>query len=206
MKKILKNILIVANVLQLILFFSLIGLAAYIFFHPDEVVDQLAHFLVKEDPIQNADVIVVIGGAENTLRLEYGVELLKAGYAPRIVFSGVGNDKYARQLLAENGFTEDQYIFEQTATTTFENAYNLEAYVTDKAIESMILVSSPVQSRRARFMFKKIFPEVNVMGTFSPDSIYEPDLVFEEKEIRQQMSAEATKSVYYYMKYAFYKS
>ncbi|WKY43047.1 ElyC/SanA/YdcF family protein [Eubacteriaceae bacterium ES2] len=205
MKKVFKSILIAANLIQLLLFFSLIGFGAYVFLNPDTVVDWLAHFLVKEDPLQNADVIVVIGGEENKLRLAYGVSLLEQGYAQKIVFSGVGNEDFAGDLLAEKGIGQDQYYFEQTATTTFENAYNLIPYVTENNIQSMILVSSPVQSRRARFMFQKVFPDQTIISTYSPDSIYDPDLVFDDKAIRQQMSTEVTKSLYYYMKYAFYR-
>ncbi|MDN5307196.1 MAG: hypothetical protein PWP16_559 [Eubacteriaceae bacterium] len=204
MKKNLKTILIAANIIQLLMFFTLISFATYVFLNPDVVVDWLAHFMVEEDPLQNAEVIVVIGGEENKLRLEYGVELLEQGYAQKIVFSGVGNEDYAYDLLAEKGISQDQYYFEQTATTTFENAYNLIPYIRENNFQSMILVSSPVQSRRARFMFKKVFPDLTVISSFSPDSLYNPDLIFEDKSIRQQMSTEVTKSLYYYMKYAFY--
>lgn len=167
MKKLLKSILITANVIQLLLFFSLIAFGAYVFLNPDAVVEWLANFMVKEDPLQEADVIVVIGGEENKLRLAYGVDLLQGGYAPKIVFSSVGNEDYAYDLLAEKGIDQNRYYFEQTATTTFENAYNLIPYVADNQIQSIILVSSPVQSRRARFMFKRMFSDLTIISTFS---------------------------------------
>lgn len=204
MKKTLKILWKIIYYTQLTLFILTCILGLFILLKPDTIVDTLAHMVVKQDNIKKADVIVVIGGAESRLRTEYGIDLLTKDYAPHIIFSGLGEKDYAQKLLDKNGIDQTQYMFEPTATTTFENAHNLVQYVNDHHIHSILLVSSPVQSRRARFMFKKVFPDVEIIGTFSPNSMYDPDKVFLDKPIREQLNNEAIKFFYYHIKYAFY--
>lgn len=182
----------------------MLAIGLFVFFMPDAIVSGLAHFVVREDELDKSDVIVVIGGAEDRLRTDYGINLLKQGYAPKIIFSGMVQEKYAYEQLEEKGIDASQYWFESTATTTFENADNLVTYVKDNDIHSILLVSSPVQSRRAKFMFEKVFPDVEIISVFSPDSVYDPDKIFEDKGIREQLTNEITKLAYYYIKYAGY--
>ena len=206
MKKTLKFIWRLLYYIQLTLFITAVLSLVYLLIYTDHAVSLLANYVVEEPSEEPSDVIVVIGGDDGHLRVQHGLELLKNGYGKKIVFSGVGGSEEQKtmKLLEEQGVNSKQYLFESTAKTTFENADNLVGFAKDNDIKSILLVCSNLQSRRASFVFDKVFKEADIYTTYSEKSTYNPDLIFDNKDMRERLANESMKLLYYYFKYLLY--
>lgn len=110
-----------------------------------------------------ADAIVVVSGGDTAARVDEGVRLYKAGWAPVLVFSGAARDKSGpsnaaamRTYAEEQGVTGADIIVEEYGETTRQNAENTKRLF-DAETSSIILVTSPYHQRRAGLEFSKRF-------------------------------------------------
>lgn len=128
----------------------------------------IGNFLIVKDNLQPADLIHVLGGDVD--RIEYGLQLYKQGYAPKILFTGgrieipLVNTTYSRlskeYAVAKGVRPEALLPLESHATSTYEEALELKQFLESGApIRSIIIVSSPYHSRRARWAFKKVLDD-----------------------------------------------
>lgn len=137
--------------------------------------EAIARFLIVEDELSKADVIVVLGGGGKE-RINHAAGLYKSGYSKRIImtgkeqripgFTGTWAD-FAKQEALLLGIPEEAIILEEMATDTDENAEYAMEIIADRAFESAIVVSSPYHMRRSRMIFRKIFEDQAVTLKFS---------------------------------------
>jgi uncharacterized SAM-binding protein YcdF (DUF218 family) len=154
---------------------------------------------VSGDEPTRVDAVIVLGaqayfppGRWNpclVARVERGVELIKAGFAPRIVFSG-GVDKEDGAVEAEVmleiaksfGLNERQAILEKRSTSTAENLRFSSKLLTSKRV---IIVSDPFHLARAGALAAKLDLEATLVpapsspcwsrfGLFSRFALREP--------------------------------
>jgi uncharacterized SAM-binding protein YcdF (DUF218 family) len=122
---------------------------------------------VVEDPLEHADAILVLSDdnffADRATRAS---ELFRQKLAPFIVASGrrlrpsAGIAELMEHDLVERGVPREAVIrFPQDADNTREEAIALAALVTEHHWHSVIVVTSNYHTRRARYIFKHIFPE-----------------------------------------------
>jgi uncharacterized SAM-binding protein YcdF (DUF218 family) len=118
---------------------------------------------------QKADAIVVFGGGvgesgspggSTIERTRYAAELYKAGYADKIIFSSgysyIYNDAENMRLVALSiGVSDKDIILEQKANNTYENVVYSKKILDENKLNSIILVSSPYNMRRAYLVFNK---------------------------------------------------
>ena len=134
----------------------------------------LAYYLVglyqvwhsaRTDEARAADAIVVLGAAEYdgrpspvlAARLDHALELWRAGYAPRIVVTGGKRegDRFteatasADYLLAV-GVPDDAILREVQGSTTWESLAATARILRNRGLESVLVVSDPYHSLRAR--------------------------------------------------------
>lgn len=135
--------------------------------------------LIVKDPLQKADAIVVLSGGwkakgvlgTSTLeRYQYGIKLFQQKFAPVIIFSG-GNllgrpaeaDAMADMALSA-GFPYEAVISENASASTYENVLFTTKILQEKRLKSIILVTSPYHTYRA----KKMFEDKQVKVTAAP--------------------------------------
>lgn len=140
----------------------------------------LARPLVISEGPRKADAVVIFGGGvgeagkpgRSTIeRTRHGVSLLKRGYAPIAVFSTGYMYDYKEaedmKLLAQSlGIERSSIILEQKASSTYENIIFVKDILKSTDAKRIILVSSPYHMLRSKLVFKKVWPEIEVI--YSP--------------------------------------
>jgi len=139
--------------------------------------DAIAEFLIVEDDISRADVIVILGGG-GPERVEHAVKLYQSDYANWIIATGMENklpglvttwSQLAMKHAVSLGVPESVFILEERPTSTYEDALYVKEDMLDRGFKSAIIVSSPYHMRRARMIFRKIFEDrEDIFLQFSP--------------------------------------
>lgn len=133
---------------------------------------------ISQAPVK-ADAIVVFGGGvgeggspgKSTIeRARYAAELYKNGYANHVIFSSGYTYKYndaenMKLIALSAGVAERNIILEQKANSTYENAKFTKEIINDFNWDSILLVSSPYNMRRASLVFKKIDKDLKIIYT-----------------------------------------
>jgi uncharacterized SAM-binding protein YcdF (DUF218 family) len=139
----------------------------------------LGSFLAKEDPLEKADVIVVLSGTSMRRALE-GAELLLAGYAPRLVLTretrdagelevikrGIAvpeNVEVARDVLVKLGVPREAIIVPpRIHDSTAAEAITLRELTSQQGWRRVIVVTSPYHLRRAGFALRRELRDTGV--------------------------------------------
>jgi len=107
-----------------------------------------------------ADAIIAISGGDTSARTAEAISLYKAGWAPKLIFSGAAADKTGpsnaevmqKQALSD-GVPQSSIIIEDLSTNTAENAQNTATVVQKMGLKRVILVTSAYHQRRASIEF-----------------------------------------------------
>lgn len=116
--------------------------------------------LVVSVPLKSADAIIVLGGESLARPLE-AARLYKAGIAPRIFVSGLGDAGRNRQILIGAGVPASAITMESKATSTYANAMLLKPLLEAAKVRSAMIVTSSFHTRRALATFRHTMPDVN---------------------------------------------
>jgi uncharacterized SAM-binding protein YcdF (DUF218 family) len=143
---------------------------------------------VVEDPLQQSDALLLLSDdnffADRATRAS---ELYRQKLAPVVVASGrrlrpsAGIAELMEHDLIERGVPKERIIrFPHDADNTREEAQALRALAVEKSWHSVIVVTSNYHTRRARYIFQRVFPEsvtVRVasarVGEFDPEHWWE---------------------------------
>ncbi|MDZ4832999.1 MAG: YdcF family protein [Candidatus Melainabacteria bacterium] len=160
--------------------------------------DLLLHAPAQTWRVEKSDVIIVLGTPANkkgkagpTLRERVlkGVELLKDGYAPYIMFTGAAahngfvEAEVMSDLAKTRGVDESQIVLEPEAKNTAQNAFDSVAIMRKRGWKSAIVVTSAAHIRRSNFIFSHYPIKYSVIGCEDPQeqSLYDR-LVFDQRE------------------------
>jgi uncharacterized SAM-binding protein YcdF (DUF218 family) len=99
------------------------------------------------DTVTTTDAIVVFTGGKQ--RINTGIKLLKAGYAPILFISGVASPKQLQNFLVESGVNVSQVIYGLEANTTKDNVLEIVEFISKNNIRSIRLVTSSYHMLRA---------------------------------------------------------
>ena len=148
----------------------------------------MAESWVVEDPLDKADDLIVLSDdnfyADRATR---AAELFREGKAPLVVASGrrlrpnAGIAELMEHDLVERGVPKDKILrFALDGDTTREEAEALAKLARTKKWHGAIVVTSNYHTRRARYVFRRVFPqamEISVAsardGDFDPESWWE---------------------------------
>lgn len=164
----------------------------YLAWHP--LLRAAARFWVVQDRVEPADVIIVIGDDDFTAdRAKEAAELFRAGWAPQIVASGRMLRPYAsvadfiaRDLQSQGVPTSAIQRFSHKADNTSEEAEGLRVLAEQKGWRRILLVTSNYHTRRARYIFRKVFPEsVRLEVAGAPDPDFDPATWWESRRGRK---------------------
>jgi hypothetical protein len=140
-------------------------------------------WIVDEGPVAS-DAIVILGDDNyNGDRATRAAELLKAGWAPRIVASGRGLRSYASVAELEEHDLTDRGVpvtaivrFAHRAEDTREEAAAISQLISARGWKRIILVTSNYHTRRARYICERTFSPGTVLRVVAArDSDFDPD-------------------------------
>ncbi|MBJ7339079.1 MAG: YdcF family protein [Mycolicibacterium sp.] len=112
------------------------------------------------DPLQRADVIVVLGG-EHDGREDYGISLARAGWAPTVLLSNPydADDPIMRRVCHESGGGIETMCLRPNPLTTRGEAEMTHRLAKERSWNRIIVVSWRYHLPRARMIFGKCFPD-----------------------------------------------
>ena len=187
---------IITNLIVL-LFFVIFCAVLYLARHP--ILRFAAEFWIIEDPIDKADAIIVLSDdnfyADRATR---AAELLREGKAPVVVASGrrlrpsAGIAELMEHDLVERGVPRDKIVrFAHDADGTREEAEALARFAKERKWRSVIVVTSNYHTRRARYIFRRVFPQdIEVRVASARDGDFDPQRWWEKRKSVKELMRE----------------
>src|SRR5580693_7690125 len=129
------------------------------------------HWLVREDPLGKADVIVVLSGGL-PFRAEGAAVIFKSGYAPAVWVSRpegpqeelaalgihfVGEEEYNREILVQEGVPGSAVqIFPDAIANTQDEVEEIAREMRRDGMHTVIIVTSLQHTRRVKALWRKL--------------------------------------------------
>ena len=163
--------------------------ALYLVRHP--IFRFMAESWVIEDPLDKADALIVLSDdnfyADRATR---AAELFREGKAPLVVASGrrlrptAGIAELMQHDLVERGVPKDKILrFPQEGDSTQEEAEALAKLAKTKKWQRAIIVTSNYHTRRARYIFRRVFPQgIEVLVASARDGDFDPESWWEKRK------------------------
>ncbi len=161
-------------------------------------------FLALNQSPRHSDAIIVLGGGPEQ-RVSKAVQLLREGYAPRLLLSGGAiynpwqtQAQHMEQEAVTLGISPKRILLENHSQTTVQNAlYSLQV-MKSHHLNSAIIVSSTFHMRRAWLDFLYVFSGQGIRLSFSssPYPGYHPETWWQSAEGRNITASEYAKMVY----------
>lgn len=137
----------------------------------------MADYLIVQDKLVPADVIVVISGDGS--RYQYAIRLFKEGYAKYILFNYNGEDRYdmisvidpeekINNVIISSGIPFDKTIIDGRCTSTYEDVLYAKETILKNNFKTAIIVSNNFHMRRVYLTFKKVFKGNDIRLMFIP--------------------------------------
>jgi uncharacterized SAM-binding protein YcdF (DUF218 family) len=187
---------IVVNLI-VVLFCVLFCLVIYLARHP--LMRWSANLWIVEDALDKADAIIVLSD-DNFFadRATRAAELFRQGKAPTVVASGrrlrpsAGIAELMEHDLTERGVPKERIVrVPHDADSTREEAEALARFVQQKNWHAIIIVTSNYHTRRARYVFRKVFPPgVEVSVASARDGDFDPERWWEKRKSIKELAGE----------------
>jgi len=183
--------------LIILLFFVIFCAVLYLARHP--ILRIAAESWIIEDSFDKADALIVLGDdnfyADRATR---GAELFREGKAPVIVASGrrlrpgAGIAELMEHDLVERGVPRDKIVrFAHDADSTLEEAQAVARLTTERKWRSVIVVTSNFHTRRARYIFRRVFPRgMEVRVASARDGDFDPGRWWEKRKSIKELTRE----------------
>lgn len=154
---------------------------------------------VIEDPLERSDALIILSDdnfyADRATR---AADLYRHGLAPEVVASGrrlrpfAGIAELMVHDLLERGVPKDKIeAFPQDADNTREEAQALAQLVARKKWRSVIVVTSNYHTRRARYIFHRVFPAtIRVRIASAPDGDFDPEQWWQHRKSIKRLTTE----------------
>ena len=128
--------------------------------------------LVKVEKSQSDAIAILAGSGTYIERAHFAANLFNAGNAPIILLTNDGeisgwsiaedrNPLFVErtvEVLQRDGVPRESIrIIPNSVTNTFEEATTLRAYAEENGINSIVVITSPYQSRRALWTLRRVF-------------------------------------------------
>jgi uncharacterized SAM-binding protein YcdF (DUF218 family) len=185
--------------LNLIILLFLVIFCAFLYLARRPILRFAAESWIIEDPLDKADALIVLGDdnfyADRATR---GAQLFREGKAPVIVASGrrlrpnAGIAELMEHDLVERGVPRDKIVrFVHDADSTLEEAQGLARLAGEKKWHSVIVVTSNFHTRRARYIFQRVFPQgTEVRVASARDGDFDPEHWWEKRHSIKELTRE----------------
>lgn len=159
----------------------------------------VAESWVIEDTLDKADALIVLSGdnfyADRATR---AAELFREGKAPLVVASGkrlrpnAGTAELTEHDLVERGVPKDKILrFAHDADSTQEEAEALAKLAETKKWRRVIVVTSNYHTRRARYIFRRVFPQgIEIRVASARDGDFDPERWWEKRISTKELMRE----------------
>jgi uncharacterized SAM-binding protein YcdF (DUF218 family) len=180
-----------------LLFFILFCAVVYLARHP--LMRFAAESWIVEDQLQSADALVVLSDdnfyADRATR---AAELFREGKAPLVVASGrrlrpaAGIVELMEDDLIERGVPREKIVrLAHDADSTKEEADTVLQLATDRKWHNVIVVTSNYDTRRARYIFRHVFPrDIAVRIAGARDGDFDPQKWWEKRKSIKELTRE----------------
>jgi uncharacterized SAM-binding protein YcdF (DUF218 family) len=149
------------------------------------------HWLVREDPLGKADVIVVLSGGLQ-FRAEGAASVFKSGCAPAVWVSKpggpqgelaaleihfVGEEEYNREILVQEGVPDSAIeIFPDFIANTQDEVEEIAREMRRDGKHTVIIVTSPQHTRRVKALWRKLVgDDPRLIVRAAPDDPFNAD-------------------------------
>lgn len=162
----------------------------------------LGAFLVHDQPPFRADLIVVLAGDESGHRILKAAELVREGWAPHALVSGpfccygVHESEPAIAFAVRRGCPAEWFIpLPLEADSTREEAQWVRDELARRKVGRFLVVTSNYHTRRARSVYRKLYPEDRFHVVAAPDPFFAPHSWWHTRQGRKQFAIEWLKTV-----------
>lgn len=163
--------------LMALLVFALLLFVVYLVRRP--ILRAVGDYWVLDDPASQADALIILSDDDFIgSRAAKAADLFHEGRAAHIVASGrmmrpyAGVGELMQRDLTDRGVpTSAIEIYRHNATDTLEEAQTLRSLVVSKNWRHVVIVTSNYHTRRARYIFQRVFPlglQVDVASAKDP--------------------------------------
>lgn len=166
------------------------------------VLAALGNFLIKAGPPQKADIVVVLAGDGYGNRILKGAELVREGWAPKVLVSGpngsYGNYECDLEIAfaVKAGFPESYFLhLEHRARSTEDEATVVVRKLRSMGVKKMILVTSDYHTRRAGKIYRNAAPDLQIFVVAARDEYFTAGGWWHDREARKIFLLEWTKTI-----------
>ena len=183
----------------LIVLVSFVIFCAVLYLARHPILRFMAESWIIEDQLDKADVLIVLSDdnfyADRATR---AAVLFREGKAPVIVASGrrlrpsAGIAELMEHDLVERGVPKDKIVrFPHDGESTLEEAEALARLSKERKWHSAIVVTSNYHTRRARYIFQRVFPQgVKVRIASARDGNFDPERWWEKRRSTKELTSE----------------
>ncbi len=177
--------------MNLVVLLVLAALCALVYFARHPIMRYAAEWWVVDEPASHADAIIVLGDDNYYAdRATHATELYRQGVAGIVVASGrrlrpnAGLSELMEHDLVERGVPKEKIVrFAHDADSTNEEAAALARFAEQRKWKSVVLVTSNYHTRRARYIFQKVFPAgIAVSVGSARDGDFDPQRWWEKRK------------------------
>jgi uncharacterized SAM-binding protein YcdF (DUF218 family) len=167
----------------------------------------LGAILTENESPRPADIIVVIGGDDSGNRILKAAEMVRSGYAPKILVSGVGGiyghheTDLAIDFAVAHGYPRGEFVpFYYAAVSTRDEAKADIAQIRRLGVRKYILVTSDFHTARARRTFRRESAGLEMSVVAAPDKDWDSGKWWKTREGRKLWFSEFVKTIADYLR------
>ena len=157
-------------------------------------------FLVEGESPSRADLVVVLAG--DPYRILKAAELVKEGYAPKVLVSGAAGfyglheSDLAIPFAVKRGFPASCFIsFPHEAHSTEEEARAIWPELRKRNVHRVLVVTSDYHTRRALHVLRARWPDIDVRVVAAPDEFFSAYGWWHTREGRKTFFLECSKTL-----------
>ena len=163
----------------------------------------LGDVLVSAVPPVKADAALVLAGDPRGARIRHAAELVRAGYAPKVLVSGpmewygVNEADLAIQYAAANGYPKEWFEpIKLEALSTDEEARAIAPELARRGVRTLLLVTSDYHTARAGKIFRRTVPSgIEIHTVAAPDEYFTAHGWWHTREGRKTWFFESSKMI-----------
>lgn len=164
----------------------------------------IGRFLVVDQRPLPSDAVILLSG--DVGRLEKSVELMREGYADKLILTktdGRGRGEISLRSVVQAGVPPEAIYPDYMAISTYTNAVNSKDIMLEHKFKSAIVVSSNYHMRRVKYIFDKVYKGSGIRLTFvaAPSENFSADRWWSNRQYMRYTMSEYIKLLGYVIKY-----
>ena len=194
----------------------LVGAGSAAWHYQNSLAGALGRWLIVEDTLQPADVVVVLAGS-TWLRVPEAARIVREGYGERLLitlakpspglrrffrrYGDFSDEALAQRVLGKEGLDGTRVELLRGSTSTWSDATLVRRAWQRRPFRSAILITDPYHLRRARRCFELVFAGTGVrFFTHAAFQTADNEAVFSDRQdILQYIVTEYLRTAYYYL-------